>query len=229
MEPVRVIGHGGDTVYFHSDMVLIPSAHVGYFISYNSLGQNVGGGRGEILRTFMNRYFPSPNQPNNVDAGTQKSDGHKASGIYEGTRRGETTFLKLIALFGQFSVSSDEGGILTVEGDKNQSGELKKWKEIAPLVYKEVDGSERIAFRADASGRVREMLPFPAISEGQRVRWYASKSFAGLVIGGSLLLAFLTVFLWPAAVPHSEKISAATFHFEKRPASLLFFTNRLRR
>src|SRR5262249_19808000 len=41
--PVRVIGHGGDTVYFHSDMVLVPDAHVGYFISYNSLGKNVGG------------------------------------------------------------------------------------------------------------------------------------------------------------------------------------------
>src|SRR6266481_5243741 len=57
--PLRAIGHGGETVYFHSDMVLIPDAHVGYFISYNSLGKNVGGGRGEILRAFMNRYFPS--------------------------------------------------------------------------------------------------------------------------------------------------------------------------
>src|SRR2546430_16024762 len=52
LDPVRAIGHGGDTVYFHSDMVLLPDAHVGYFISYNSLGKNVGGGRGEILRAF---------------------------------------------------------------------------------------------------------------------------------------------------------------------------------
>jgi len=33
MNPVRVIAHGGDTVYFHSDMVLVPDAHVGYFLS----------------------------------------------------------------------------------------------------------------------------------------------------------------------------------------------------
>src|SRR5436305_4104866 len=59
MNPVRVIAHGGDTVYFHSDMVLVPDQHIGYFISYNSLGKSVGGGRGEVLRTFMNRYFPS--------------------------------------------------------------------------------------------------------------------------------------------------------------------------
>src|SRR5438874_5740751 len=41
LNPVRVIAHGGDTVYFHSDMVLVPDAHVGYFVSYNSLGNNV--------------------------------------------------------------------------------------------------------------------------------------------------------------------------------------------
>ena len=73
MNPVRAIGHGGDTVYFHSDMVLVPDAHVGYFISYNSLGKNVGGGRGEILRAFMNRYFPNPGEPKgSVDANTAK-------------------------------------------------------------------------------------------------------------------------------------------------------------
>jgi CubicO group peptidase (beta-lactamase class C family) len=201
MNPVRAIGHGGDSVYFHSDMVLVPHAHVGYFISYNSLGKNVGGGRGEILRTFMNRYFPNPDQPKvDVDANTQKSAGRKVSGVYDGTRRGETTLLKVLALLGQFSVSSDKDGILTVEGNKNQSGELKKWKEIAPLVYNEVDGQERVAFRRNASGSVREILPFPAIYEGQRVPWYASRTFVGLVIGGSLLLALLTVLLWPVAV-----------------------------
>jgi hypothetical protein len=35
----RIIGHGGDTVYFHSDLHLIPDANVGFFISYNSMGK----------------------------------------------------------------------------------------------------------------------------------------------------------------------------------------------
>ena len=47
IDPVRIIAHGGDTVYFHSDMILVPDAHLGYFLSYNSLGKNVGGGRGD--------------------------------------------------------------------------------------------------------------------------------------------------------------------------------------
>ena len=212
MNPVRAIAHGGDTVYFHSDMVLVPDQHVGYFISYNSLGKNVGGGRGEVLRTFMNRYFPSPGEPKiDVDANTAKSDGRAVSGVYDGTRREETTFLKILALLSQVRVSSDKDGVLTVEGDKNQRGELKKWKEIAPLVYGEVDGLEKIAFRSDVSGTVREMLPFPAIYEGQRVPWYASKTFVGLIIGGSLVLALLTVLLWPVAVLVRRKYGRPLF------------------
>src|SRR5437588_6718086 len=201
MNGQRIIAHGGDTVYFHSDMVLVPDAHVGYFISYNSLGKNIGGGRGEVLRTFANRYFPRPSEPKaNVDPNTAKIDGRAVSGVYEGTRRGETTLLKLLVLLDQFSVSSDKEGLLTVEGMKNQRGQTKKWREIAPLVYGEIDGPEKIAFRRNPSRDVSEMLPFPAIYEGQRVPWYASKRLVNPVMGGNLLLVLLTVLLWPVAV-----------------------------
>jgi CubicO group peptidase (beta-lactamase class C family) len=226
MNPVRAIAHGGDTVYFHSDMVLVPDQHVGYFLSYNSLGKNVGGGRGEVWRTFVNRYFPSTSEPKvDVDANMAKSDGRAVSGVYEGTRRGETTFLKILALVSQVRVSSDKDGVLTVEGDKNQRGELKKWKEIAPLVYSEVDGLEKIAFRRDASGVVREMLPFPAIFEGQRVPWYASKTFVGLVIGGSLVLALFTVLLWPVAVLMRRKYERPLF--SAKGDRVLYFLSRI--
>src|SRR5262245_50899376 len=200
IDPVRIIAHGGDTVYFHSDMILVPEAHFGYFLSYNSLGKDVGGGRGEVLRTFVNRYFSGASQSKaDVDSDMAKSDGRAVSGLYNGTRRAETTFLRMLALVDQFSVRSDKEGVLQVEGMKNQSGELKRWREIAPLIYREIDGLERIGFRREASGAVGEMLPFPAIYEGQRVPWYASKTVIGLLVGGSLLLALLTVLLWPVA------------------------------
>ncbi len=81
--------------------------------------------------------------------------------LYDGTRRAETTFLKIVALADQFSVSSDKEGVLQIEGMKNQSGELKRWREIAPLVYREIDGLERVGFRRDASGTVRRNTPLP--------------------------------------------------------------------
>src|SRR5438128_4938126 len=226
MNGQHIVAHGGDTVYFHSDMVLVPDAHVGYFISYNSLGKNIGGGRGEVLRAFANRYFPRPSEPKaNVDSNTAKIDGRAVSGVYEGTRRGETTLLKLLALLDQFSASSDKEDVLTVEGMKHQRGETKKWREIAPLVYGEIDGPEKIAFRRNPSGDVSEMLPFPAIYQGQRVPWYASKRLVNPVVGGNLLLVLLTVLLWPVAV--SVRIRYQRPLFTAKADRALYFLSRI--
>lgn len=226
IDPVRIIAHGGDTVYFHSDMILVSDAHVGYFLSYNSLGKDVGGGRGEVFRTFVHRYFPSAGQPEgDVDPNTAKSDGGAVSGFYDGTRRAETTFLRILSLVDQFKVSSDKEGVLQIDGMKNQSGELKRWREIAPLIYREADGFERIGFRRDASGVVGEMLPFPAIYEGQRLPWYASKIFIGLLIGGSLLVALLTVLLWPVAVIIRKRYQRPLFR--TKSDRILYFFSRI--
>src|SRR5262249_14714774 len=35
----RIIGHGGDTEYFHSDLHLILDQNIGFFVSYNSAGK----------------------------------------------------------------------------------------------------------------------------------------------------------------------------------------------
>ena len=224
IDPVRIIAHGGDTVYFHSDMILVPDAHLGYFLSYNTLGKDVGGGRGEVLRSLVNRYFPSAGQPKiDVDPDTAKSDGRAITGFYNGTRRAETTFLSILALADQSKVSSDKEGVLQIEGMKNQSGELKRWREVAPLVYREIDGLERIGFRRDASGAIGEMLPFPAIYAGQRVPWYVSKSVIGLLIGGSLVLALLTVLLWPVAVVIRKRYQRPLFN-TKSDRVLYFFS-----
>jgi CubicO group peptidase (beta-lactamase class C family) len=226
IDPVRIIAHGGDTVYFHSDMILIPEAHFGYFLSYNSLGKDVGGGRGEVWRTLVNRYFQSvPQSKADLDSNTAKSDGRAVSGFYEGTRRGETTFLKTLALVGQVGATSDKEGVVQIEGMKNQSGELKRWREVAPLVYQEIDGLEKIGFRRDASGVVAEMLPFPAIYEGQCVPWYASKIFIGFLIGGSLLLALLTVLLWPVAVIIRKRYQRPLF--STKSDRVLYFLSRI--
>jgi hypothetical protein len=97
-------------------MILVPDAYLGYFLSYNGLGKPVGGGRGEVWRTFVNRYFPGAGQAKvDVDSDTAKSDGHAVSGLYNGTRRGETTLLKILALISQFSVRSDKEGVLQLK------------------------------------------------------------------------------------------------------------------
>jgi CubicO group peptidase (beta-lactamase class C family) len=197
----RIVGHGGDTIYFHSDMILMPEAHAGLFISYNSAGSRQGGGRTEVIRAFLNRYFPEPVSASpSIDTKTTQADGLAVSGVYSGSRRAESTFLKMAAVLGQFSVTADRNGLLTIEGLQSPRGGLKQWREIGPLVYREADGPDVIAFRRDANGVVTDLLPSTPIQIGQRVTGFANKKLLLPVLGFSLGLLALTLLLWPVAV-----------------------------
>jgi CubicO group peptidase (beta-lactamase class C family) len=54
---LEIIGHGGDTGWFHSDLALIPGERLGVFVSYNT---NTGGelSFGTFLREFLDHYYP---------------------------------------------------------------------------------------------------------------------------------------------------------------------------
>jgi CubicO group peptidase (beta-lactamase class C family) len=197
----RIVGHGGDTIYFHSDMMLMPDSHVGIFISYNSAGSRPGGGRSEVLRALLNRYFPDPAPaPPSLELQTAQADGRAVSGIYEGSRRADSTLLKVAAILGQVSVNADANGVLTVEGFLNPRGGLKRWRAIGPLLYREVDGPDLVAFRRDGNGVVTDLLPSAPIYLAQRVTGFASKKVLLPLLAVSLGLVIVTLLFWPVAV-----------------------------
>jgi CubicO group peptidase (beta-lactamase class C family) len=202
MNGQRIFGHGGDTIFFHSDMMVMPDAHVGLFISYNSAGSRVGGGRTEVIHAFMNRYFPEPVTAAPVmDPKSVQADGLAVSGIYSWSRRADSTFLKVAAILGEASVTADQkNGIVTIEGVQSPRGGLKQWREIGPMVYREIDGPDVIAFRQDASGVVSDLLPSMPIQLGQRVTGLANKKILLPVLGACQSLIVLTLLLWPVAV-----------------------------
>ena len=57
----RIVGHGGDTLWFHSLMELIPDRRVGVFISYNT--DTSAGAREPMFDAFLRRYFPQADPP----------------------------------------------------------------------------------------------------------------------------------------------------------------------
>jgi hypothetical protein len=226
MNGQRIVGHGGDTIYFHSDMILMPEARVGLYISYNSQGSRPGGGRTEVIRSFLNRYFPDPAPPPiSVELATAQADGRAVSGVYSGSRRGESTLMKLAAVLGQVSVSSDANGVLTVEGVRNPRGGLKRWREIGPLLYRDMDGPDMIAFRRDANGNVTDLLPSIPIHVAQRVTGLASKKLLLPVVGTSLGLLAATLILWPVAVIIRKRYARPLFL--SRADRVLYLLSRL--
>jgi CubicO group peptidase (beta-lactamase class C family) len=193
-------GHGGDTLLFHSDLFLIPEARVGLYVSYNSGGNRPGSGRGELQRAFLGRYFPeapdiAPPSPSDETI----SRGREVSGVYEVTRRSETSWLRVASLLGQVRVTSNDRGILTIENSKNIRRRLKRWREVAPYSYREIDGPEAIAFSRNEDGSIRELLPNMPIYVAQRVSGFRSKAVLLPLVGGSLAFIALTLLLWPLA------------------------------
>ncbi|HKZ03104.1 MAG TPA: serine hydrolase domain-containing protein, partial [Pyrinomonadaceae bacterium] len=129
----RIIGHGGDTVLFHSDLHLVLDAGVGFFISYNSAGKGETSNRAALWEAFLDRYFPymvsippSPDGP--------KESARAVSGTYMLSRRSETSFLKTASLIGEFKVSSTEDGSIEVAELTHPSGKAKRWRETASHV-----------------------------------------------------------------------------------------------
>ena len=222
----RIVGHGGDTIYFHSDMILMPDARVGVYVSYNSQGSRPGGGRTEVIRGFLNRYFPDRElSPPTVDLKTAQADGRAVSGVYSGSRRGESTLLKLAAVMGQMAVSSDKDGLLTIENVISPRGGLKRWREIGPLLYRDVDGPDTIAFRRDAKGNVTDLFPSSPIHLAQRVTGFANKKVLIPLVGVSLGLLLLTLLLWPVAAIIRKRYGRPLFSTSKDRA--LYVVSRL--
>jgi CubicO group peptidase (beta-lactamase class C family) len=86
---LRIFGHGGDLNYFHSDMHLIPSEGLGFFISYNSLGKTDLDVRTVLWDHFLDRYFPV-SQAKPPASATPVTD--SISGKYLSSRRDRLQF-----------------------------------------------------------------------------------------------------------------------------------------
>lgn len=193
----RIIGHGGDTIYFHSDMHLMLDAGVGFFVSYNSAGKGEISARSALWQHFLDRYFPYTPPPTATVANAS-ADAAAVSGYYMSSRRSDSSFLKAQEAFGQIQVSAGSDGMLRIDRFKDRRDELIKWKEIGPMVYRDADGQDRIAFVRDPSGRLVLMIDFPAIVF-QRVSWKDSTPWNLFVSIASLSVLALTLLFWPVA------------------------------
>jgi hypothetical protein len=190
----RIVAHGGDTIYFHSDLHLLTDAGVGVFVSYNSLGH------GEISMltipwdAFLDRYFPAP-PFNSPTLDSAKNDALAASGNYLISRRSES-LLKSLALLGEATVSANEddtisvGEMLGLMNDAN--GKPKRWREVAPMTFRDINGQDSLIFKPDQNGRMQLIVPYPMMVV-QRVGLWENSRIILPVAGLSLLIMLLTL------------------------------------
>ena len=195
----RIIGHGGDTIYFHSDLHLVLDQKVGFFVSYNSAGKS--GGLGDSPRTtlweaFLDRYYPHSVQ---VQAVAGAKEAPKAvSGTYTLSRRGDTSFVKLASLLGEFTVTPAGDDDIEVSLLTGANGKPKRWQAISPTTFIERGGQDKLVFKPDQNGKMQLILPFPFFI-GQSVGKLENGKLLLLVLGVSLFIMVATLIFWPVA------------------------------
>lgn len=192
-----IIGHGGDTVFFHSDLHLIPYEHIGFFVSYNSAGNSSGLGdspRANLWGAFLDRYYPYT--PPATTSPTAKDDAKAAAGTYVLSRKSENSFLKVASILQQFSVSPVGDGDIEVPQLTGPNGKPKRWQGVGPMTFLERDGQDKLIFKPDQDGRMQMILPYPFFI-GQRIGTLQNGKLISIVLGASLVFMLATLILWP--------------------------------
>ena len=198
----EVIGHLGDTENFHTSLQLLAKEKVGFFVSFNSAGREGAAHplRVNLFQDFMDRYYPSSQTDGRVDAKTAAEHARMLGGLWEGSRRAASSWLSIVYLTGQAKVGLDDNGGLLVPSLMTPGGAPKRWVEIAPFVWREVNGHERLAAQVLDGKAVRWSVdgesPFTMFD---RVPFSRAGTWLLPLLYFSLAVLALSLLYWPTA------------------------------
>lgn len=197
----NVIGHLGDTEGFHSSLHLYMNENIGLYLSVNSGGREGAAGtlRTAIFRDFSDRYLPYAGGPDGrVDAKTSAEHAKAMAGTWAVSRRADSTFLSLFYMLSDAKVAVGPKGELIVPSILGPNGRPKEWVEIAPYVWREVGGHDRLAAQVVDGKPVRwswdfgsPFMVFDRPPVGKSNAWLVPAMIASV---GVVLLTFL---YWP--------------------------------
>ena len=191
------IGHQGITTTFFSDLQIFPKQGVGVFVSRDGIG--------EIKELSDFREIPDPTRliaarllpkvaeatETHISPSTGNAD---VAGIYQLSRRAESSVVRLNALLAQIVLKIDNAGQVTRFSAIWPFGNGSAWKSVGPNLYEA--GRERLAFIDDGT---KSYLVEPAIRL-QRVPWSVDVRWIAPAFVVSAALALLTLLAWPVAV-----------------------------
>ena len=186
---LRIIGHGGDTGWFHTDLALIPAEGVGVFVSYNT---DTGGelSFGPFVRQFLDHYYPVTPPPAALSA-EAAAEAERVAGEYQFNRASYTTFQKAVGLTGTIRVSATDSGALLM---KSPLGDMRL-VPVGPMLYREELGHGLVAFQADSgSGEVTHgFLGIAPMMALERVPWYQTPRLHWVLLGLAAVTFLLTL------------------------------------
>ena len=147
----RVVGHGGATPIYSTQMSLFLDERVGLYVAFT--GHGAAGS--EPLRTldrFAEQFLPTP--PLAAAAPGTAADDEPVEGYYTMTRRNLTGRSELLGLLvGQVAVTRNDDGTISASSERTLAGQPRRFAPLGQGVYGEVGGTGRLAFSREADGR----------------------------------------------------------------------------
>jgi CubicO group peptidase (beta-lactamase class C family) len=195
----RIVGHGGDTDYFHSHMQLYPGDRTGVFVTLNSNGRGPADTlelRQSLLDGFADRYFPAADATPRQATSTAASHAALATGSYESARLPFSTFLSALGVIGQTQVTARADGTALITPGP-MSVYPAAYQEIEPWVWQEVGGQRIVAMRT-AGDRV-EAIGFESAFTLLRTEPARDAGVVLPVLLSSAAILLLALLTWPIA------------------------------
>lgn len=195
----KVIGHGGDTIVYHTEMNLLPDENVGIYFTYNSRGkdQAVYAARKELFDGFMDRYFPAPPaaEPPTLAPAAATAAAQQIAGRYEGSRRVEHGFLTVLYLLQQNVITANPDGTISTP---DQLGSEATYRAVGPQLWRKVGGEQLLAL-AQVDGVKTVIDSDNPISVMQEAPFARSAPLNLSLLLFSTLVLGLTLLAWPLA------------------------------
>jgi CubicO group peptidase (beta-lactamase class C family) len=207
----EVIGHLGDTQYFHTSLHLFLKEGAGFYVSFNSLGKAGAAGslRGALFEDFADRYFPAEAKEASVDDKTAATHAAMLKGNWANSRGSQSTFIAALGFLGQTKASVNAKGELVLPF-LSLDGLPRHWVEVSPFLWKDTGSHDHLAAKAVDGKVVRfsfdELSPFMVFD---RVPWYQDSAWLLPLTCAGLAALVLTALMWPVGAIVRRRYGAA--------------------
>ncbi len=186
-----IIGHGGDTLWFHTEFMLMPEAGIGFYISTNSAnGPKV---RAAFRKALLDRYFHG-HDDHVIEF--EKTDLNKLAGDYGSLRHSSDDLTKLVKLMTPISIVPAPDGELMLTGAVMGAYPLY-FEEVSPLIFKRKGYEDIISFELDENGIATHLFfnQFPIVA-AEKMSGSNSVGLNFLILGATVLIFGWVLIAW---------------------------------
>ncbi len=186
LRDVRMIHHGGDSLTFHTELLLVPEEDLGLFVAFNG---DEGATARLKLMIGLHEELAAVSEADGAGSAIRYGNAERCSGDYLDTRRRYS---------GPEALRVWWDRTLTFEADAlgrlyRPQASKARFVEVAPLVFEEDGGPRTIVFVENAAGEIAHMfMPNFTTESYERLPAWRAPRFVKQIVG-AVGLCVLTI------------------------------------